>query len=269
MSRCLLRSLTVIVFAAGFVVARVSDAADPIEDSIRATARISSGPESATAFVVDLGADRAEGKRFALVTAAHVFEEMKASSCIVHFRLPDDDAGFVRRETELNVSDDGRPLWTKHDRADVAAIPIELPAGVDVEPFDVDRIADETFFEAGKVQAAQAIYVPCFPAKVESNEAGFPIVRRGSIASYPLKPPIVGDTLLVDYSNFGGDSGAPVTMTFENEPIVIGITTGSLRQTDKASTDFEERTTHMPLGLATVVRSVLILETLEGLEEAR
>lgn len=263
-------SLVALFVTATFAIAGNGESAEPLEDAIRGTVRVAAGSSSATAFVVELGeAEEQEKQRFALVTAAHVFEEMDGATCTVHFRAADGKGGFSRRETELKVRENSEPLWIRHPGADVAAIFVDLPANIDVEPFELRQVANQAYFDEGEIRVGQEVYIPCFPAKIESNEAGFPILRTGSVASYPLTAPTVGHSILIDYSHFGGDSGAPVTAIVENEPVVIGIATAMIRQMDKTTSEFEERTTHTPLGLATVVRSVRILETLEKLKQDR
>lgn len=258
-----------LVLMTSFAIAGNGKSAEPLEDAMRGTVRIAQGSSSATAFIVDLGAAAEKEKRFALVSAAHVFQEMEEATCTVHFRVADEQGGFARRETDLKVREEDEPLWVRHPTADVAAIFLVLPEKIDVEPFRIEQIASEEQFDAKKIHVGQKVYVPCFPAKIESNDAGLPILRKGSVASYPLTSPTVGDSILIDYSHFGGDSGAPVTAIIGGEPVVIGLATAMLRQMDKSSTEFEERTTHTPLGLATAVRSVLILETLEKLKQSR
>lgn len=261
--------VTALLITATFAIAGNGNSAEPLEDAVRGTVRITEGSSSATAFIVDLDSAAEKEKRFALVSAAHVFQEMEEATCTVHFRIADEKGGFARRETELRVREEDEPLWIRHPTADVAAIFLVLPEKVDVEPFRIERIASEELFDSKKIHVGQEVYIPCFPAKIESNDAGFPILRKGSIASYPLNRPTVGDSILIDYSHFGGDSGAPVTAIIGGEPVVIGLATAMLRQMDTVSTEFEERTTHTPLGLATAVRSVLILETLEKLKQSR
>lgn len=244
--------------------------AEPLEDAIRGTLRITEGSSSATAFIVDLGEGvKDEQRRFALVTAAHVFQEMEGESCTLHYRVPHEAKGSTRLEIRLKFRNDGEPLWVRHATTDAAAIFVELPENADVEPFEIDQIASEALFDSKTIHVGQEVYVPCFPAKIESNDAGFPILRKGSIASFPLSRPTVGDSILIDYSHFGGDSGAPVTATIDGRPVVIALATAMIRQMNKIESEFEERTTHTPIGLATAVRSVLILEMLEKLKQSR
>jgi hypothetical protein len=52
-----------------------------------------------------------------------------------------------------------------------------------------------------------------FPLGLSANQAGFPILRAGRIASYPLAPSAAFPTFLLDFSVFPGNSGGPVFMS--------------------------------------------------------
>src|SRR5690606_30264818 len=51
-----------------------------------------------------------------------------------------------------------------------------------------------------------------FPRGLSANSAGFPILRAGRVASYPLAPSSAFPTFLMDFSVFPGNSGGPVFM---------------------------------------------------------
>ena len=51
-----------------------------------------------------------------------------------------------------------------------------------------------------------------FPQGLAANTAGFPILRSGRVASYPLGPSRAYPTFLLDFSVFPGNSGGPVFM---------------------------------------------------------
>lgn len=68
--------------------------------------------------------------------------------------------------------------------------------------------------------------------------------------------------LFIDYSTFGGDSGAPVVIIDDGKPVVIGVVIGMMRQTDVVKIPFEERVVHTPIGLAMAVHSAFVKEML-------
>jgi hypothetical protein len=102
---------------------------------------------------------------------------------------------------------------------------------------------------------------------MEANEAGFPVLRHGTVASLPLAPLATNQVFLVDFSTFGGDSGAAVLAEAgdgaRGQALVVGMVRGMRRETDKVSMPFEDLTVHHPLGLAEVVHSVSVRETVE------
>jgi len=239
-----------------------------IEDALRGTFRLTKGSASGTAFLVSLeNRDNAKGKKHVLVTAAHVFDDLKGTDCTLVMRGPGKDGIIVRKEITLTIRDGKKPLWVKHPDVHVAALGVDLPDGVDFKAFRLDQIADEKWATERKVRVGRDVCIPCFPAQVEANEAGWPILRKGSIATHPLTPLASAKTMFVDYSHFGGDSGAPVVLHGEKEPIVVGLVIAMQRQTDKSTTPFEERTVHTPLGLAIAVQSPFILQTIEMLQK--
>ena len=233
-------------------------------ETLRGTVRISKGTVSATGFVVALD-KRPDGEapRHILITAAHVFDEIKGIDCKVVMRTVAADGKFTRREVTVALRSGEKRLWTRHTDMDVALIAFDPPAGVDLKPFAYRRVADAKWAADGKVAVGQDVLIPCFPAQLEANPAGWPVLRKGSIATHPLSPLSAAKTMMIDYSNFGGDSGAPVVITSADGPVVVGLVSGMQRQTVRVTTPFEDRTTHTPLGLAIVVQSPFIRETVE------
>lgn len=229
----------------------------PVEDALRATVRITKGQVSGTGFFVTGGIGAA--KRILLVTAAHVFNDMPGASCTLVLRSKT-DKGYARKEVDLQIRSGDKPLWARHPELDAAAIEVTLPTDCDIKPLPLDAIANQADLE--KLPAGQDLFIPCFPAKLEANPAGWPILRKGSLASYPLTGQ---STMFVDYSHFGGDSGAPVVMPTKDGPKVVGLVFAMERQTDRTVAPFEERTVHTPLGLAIAVQAHGLRETIEAL----
>ena len=53
--------------------------------------------------------------------------------------------------------------------------------------------------------------------------AGWPVLRRGMIATHPLSPVASVPTMLVDIRSFGGDSGGPLFVLVDGKPHVAGV----------------------------------------------
>lgn len=234
------------------------------EETLRATFRIVSGSSSSTGFLVAVPArGEAKAATHVMLTAAHAFESMKGGQCKVILRAKNGSGPSVRQEVAVRVRAEDQPLWQRHPEMDVAAIRFDLPDDADMTPFDYAQLADETWAADGRVRVGQDVWIACFPAQLQANGVGWPILRRGSIATFPLAPLAEAKTILIDYSHFGGDSGAPVVAWDGKRPVVVGLVIAMQRQTDKTSTPFEERTVHTPLGLAIAVQSPFLRETVD------
>jgi len=259
------------VLAGGLALALAAPAAwgdDVPFRALRATVKVSDGDRGGSGFLVTLPGRDDVPARTVLVTAAHAFEGKASAACTVTFRARGGADGYERRDLRLPLRDGDRPLWMRHATADVAVIGIVPPADAEVEPFTRGDIADAGRIDAGVVRAGRWAWVACYPAQVETHASGWPVLRHATIASHPLLPVTAATTFLVDYSHFGGDSGAAVVVDADGRPVVAGVVVGMKRQTDRVKSPFEERTMHTPLDLAVTVHPVLVGEALDAWQAA-
>jgi Trypsin-like peptidase domain len=252
------------IFTLGtFLVANSAWALEPAEQTMRASVRVFSGTASGSGFLVAPDDSSSKPNRVLLVTAAHVFDDLANERCTLVLRTLTPAKTFERKPVETVIRGPQGPLWIRHPEVDVAILPVEIPAEIDLQPYALDQIADTVFVESGKILVGNDAFIPCFPVQFEANPAGFPVLRRGSIASYPLFPIPATKTILIDYSNFKGDSGAPVVVWREGRPVVIGLISGMHRQTERTVTPSEERTVHSSLGLGIAVQAPYLRDTVE------
>ena len=250
--------------------------AQGITTLVDATFKITNQASTATCFVVARQAVGTAKQELILVTAAHVFEKMSGDECRIVLRERADDGTFVRREVPLKIRSAEGPLWVRHPEVDVAALKLDLPepadlhAGAAIVALDFGQLWDGIDRDGVEFSISDEVWIPCYPAKLEGNSAGFPVLRRGSVASLPSLPDGGDKTFLVDYRAFGGDSGAPVLALRRTGrdlpaqlPQVMGLVIGQHRETTTTTTPSEERTVHFPLGLGIVVRSEFIRQTID------
>lgn len=152
--------------------------------------------------------------RVTLITAGHVLADMPQASASLGFRILDPDSNWSFSPANLRIRDDaGRPLWTAHPDRDVAVIVVEAPSELARKALPVAYLAgDDTLSRNGVAPGAEMMALG-FPRGLSSNAAGFPILRAGKIASYPVGPSAAAPTFLVDFSVFPGNSGGPVFAT--------------------------------------------------------
>lgn len=149
-----------------------------------------------------------------LVTANHVFDKMPGQNARVGYRFANADGSWSYSPQNLRIRDaQGHALWTHHPSRDVAAIAIAAPATFAKAAIPEDYLAADDTFSKYQVEAGDQMMTLGFPRGLAANAAGFPILRAGRVASYPIAPAKIFPTFLLDFSVFPGNSGGPVFMS--------------------------------------------------------
>jgi hypothetical protein len=151
--------------------------------------------------------------RIALVTAAHVFNRMKLAEATVHWRR-EDDGGMWHRESKPLIirTPTLEPKWTRHASRDIAVMLVTPPDQPRAHAIDFDLLADDSVFQDFDVRPGDEVLALGYPRGIAANELGFPILRSGRVASFPLWPSERFPTFLMDFAVFAGNSGGPVYM---------------------------------------------------------
>lgn len=144
-----------------------------------------------------------------VVTAAHVLEAVEGNSVSVLLRPRGPDGQYQKHVHELVIRRDGQPLWKRHEAADVAVIRATFPENLQLTAVPAEWLADDNAIRARKLDPGELIRIVGFPHRIEGNGAGFPVVRLGCLATYPLVPLVENRTVLFDGNTFEGDSGGP------------------------------------------------------------
>jgi hypothetical protein len=168
-----------------------------------------------------------------LITANHVFSGMKGVQVTVGYRTARSDGGWTYTPRPLRIRDpSGAPLWTAHPARDVAAISVQAPPELAKAAIPVNYLASDEDYASHAIGPGDELFVLGFPEGLAANGWGFPILRSGRVASYPLSP-TVWPTFLLDFAVFPGNSGGPVfatpglqhTSTDHTRPVIAGILT--------------------------------------------
>ena len=143
--------------------------------------------------------------RTVLVTAAHVLDRMPALEARIGYRVQGSDGAWRYDPQPLSIRDDDRdPKWTRHPTRDIAAIVIKAPDEFARAAIPLSWLAeDETFTRYGLGPGDEMMALG-FPRGLSANQAGFPILRSGRVASYPLAPSSAFPTFLLDFRVFAG-----------------------------------------------------------------
>lgn len=152
--------------------------------------------------------------RTVLVTANHVLDKMPGPIAHVGYRVANADGSWTYTPANLRIRDAaGHELWTHHPSRDVAAIAVTAPPAFAKAAIPEDYLASDETFQKYQVGAGDELMALGFPRGLSANQAGFPILRSGRIASYPIAPARIYPTFLMDFSVFPGNSGGPVFMS--------------------------------------------------------
>lgn len=218
--------------------------------------------------------DEPKRGNYVLVTANHVLEEMKGDIAVIVMRKIDKNGKRTKYLHKVKIRDNGKQLWTQHSSEDVAVmylgIPKEVKPAITISSnlFSTDEILRE--FE---IHPGDEVFCLGFPLGYFTSE-GYPILRSGKIASYPLTPTGDRRTFLIDFRVFGGNSGGPVyfydsNRIYKNEvnvgtiKFIMGIVNKQvvINETLQGMTLYQE--IQHPLSLAVVTHANIIKETIE------
>lgn len=186
-----------------------------------------------------------------LVTAAHVFEKMPAPEVRVGWRVPGAKGSWSYMPSNITIRAKDGAVYTQHPTQDIAVIPVKVPDSIKDQVIPESLLADESTFDAQHVDPGDEVMTLGYPHGLSANISGFPILRAGKLASYPVSPSATYPTFLIDLTAVPGNSGGPVfikngskaggfvagilikQVEDENQRLELGVVTGAVyvRQT--------------------------------------
>jgi hypothetical protein len=176
-----------------------------------------------TGFLVS--APTPDGKpRVVLVTANHVFANMPGAEMRIGYRSQDAQGAWHYRPTPVAIRKDGTELWTHSADRDVAAIVVQAPPEFAKAAIPLSWLADGDAFNRFKIGPGDEMMALGYPWGMSANGAGFPILRSGRVASYPVAPSKQFPTFMLDFTVFPGNSGGPVFLTENTTDAATGQT---------------------------------------------
>lgn len=216
---------------------------------------------------------------YVMITAEHVLQEMQGDSAVVHLRREVDETTntWVDQPVEIPIRVNGKPLWTKHPEADVAAMYINIPAQDAPQLISTNLLVDDKMITEYEIKPGDEFRSLGYPLGVASNAARFPVLRSGRIASFPLLPTDKTKTFLLDLRVFKGNSGGPVFFveryrvvpnklgTYTNYHFIMGMVTQEVLFTEQTVSPYSQELHQTQLGLAVVVHASIIKQTIEML----
>lgn len=204
-----------------------------------------------------------------LVTAGHVLDEIGGETATLLLRRTGKDGTYTPFTYEFKIRDKGAPLYIKHSTADVAVMYINLPdEKLPITVLPPSFLADDARIDHLELHPGDEILCLGFPL-FANGTGGFPFLRGGRLASYPLTPMKTIKAWTFDAQIFPGNSGGPVYFHFENRQFGGATHIGSeqgllglvIQEIDSGIPDFKDK----PLNYGVIVPSQFIKETLDKL----
>jgi S1-C subfamily serine protease len=229
-----------------------------------------------TAFVVAQESTKNVGSAyFILITAAHVLEDIKDNNATLILRRIIGNT-FVKHPFNINIRENGKRLWVRHPRVDVAAMRIRVPIDADIQMVTTNLLATDKMLEEFEIHPGDELLVLGYPYGAQANEAGFPILRSGKIASYPLIPTDKTMSFLLDFPVYEGNSGGPVYLYSQNRlysggthigvvKFVVGIVSEEMRIVENVKLIGERGVREHTLGLAVIIHARFLKDVVEML----
>jgi len=163
-----------------------------------------------TAFIIDLPC-KEDPEKAVLITSSHLLDSLRSDRALLGLRDKRWDGTWEERPWWIDIRRDGKPLWLRHKDVDVAALCISLPRFADIPLRSMDFLADEGTFERYEIHPGDELMCLGYSSvNGVHGSGGFPILRGGKIASYPLLPVRRVPTFRYDVEIFKGYSGGPV-----------------------------------------------------------
>lgn len=244
---------------------------------MRSTFKLTGEGSLGTAFII--GRPKETNTTYAayvMVTAAHVLENMRGNRATLFLRRKNEN--YQKFPNIFEIRREDRPLWIRHpdEAVDVAVMYIGLPRDTDLLLLPTSMLANDEVLEKFEIHPGDELMCLGYPFGAEANEAGFPILRSGKIASYPLIPTRQTKTFLYGFKTFRGNSGGPIYfvqsgLTYADawRPGTIHFIAGLISEeyliTERVESLYETREERHPLDLAKVVHANFIKEIIDML----
>lgn len=246
---------------------------------MESTCKISGKGSLGTGFIIGKP-DPTQGDRhyFTLVTAHHVLADVQGDSAVLTLRKVADQATqeWERIDHPVQIRTAGKDLWAKHPEVDLAAMIVPLPSDSVRSVIPSSLLLTDEKIREFEIGPGTELLCLGYPFGAEANPQGFPILRSGKVASYPLLPTPTTKSFLFDFTVFRGNSGGPVYL-YEKAPMyggamhvgtiqgIMGVVTQERNLTQRIEQLYERREIVTPLALGVVIHASFVQQLIRDL----
>lgn len=155
--------------------------------------------------------------QFVLVTAKHVFEDIRGNTATIKLRRQNATGDIKVFPWPITIRSEGKNIYVVHPTADVAVIDIVLPTDSIINQIansltNINWLATDDFLSDISIHPGDDLLCLGFPLGIQLN--GYPVLRSGKIASYPVTPLKKVGLIAYDFRVYPGNSGGPVYLSY-------------------------------------------------------
>jgi hypothetical protein len=178
-------------------------------------------------FIGGPSAETSELSQYTLVTAAHVFERIGGDDARFAIRLKRDDQ-IVRTVVTVPIRKSGIRLYAKHPNADISVMRVTLPKNNAHSMAKWPALATDEVF--AKLGPGDEMFAVGYPLCRMANPQGYPMLRRGALATPTHVPGSVLTSFFLDVPTFEGNSGGPVFLEYSDRTTGDGSNKGEVHR---------------------------------------
>ena len=141
-----------------------------------------------------------ETSQYTLVTAAHVFDRIAGEDAQFAIRLKR-DGKIVRSVLTVPIRQSSIRLYAKHPDADVAVMRVSLPNNHAHAMVNWPALATDDVFAKLGIHPGDEMFTVGYPLCTMANPQGYPMLRRGAVATPIHVPGSVSDVVLSRRAN--------------------------------------------------------------------
>jgi hypothetical protein len=149
------------------------------------SAKVPGETTSGTVFLV--GKPIGDGKAlYVLITAAHVLDDVSGDLATLLYRWRNEDGTYSQQPYQFSIRENGKPLYVKHPAVDVAALYMRMPNSFSkIKLIPIGLLIEDSDLNKFEVHPGDELLCLGYPL-FATGQYGYPILRSGKIASYPL-----------------------------------------------------------------------------------
>jgi hypothetical protein len=244
---------------------------------MRSTFKLTDGKTFGTAFVLGKPiANDSTKAEYVLITATHVLKDFFGDTAVIYLRTKSGD-DYTLLPCKLPIREKGIQKWIQHKSQDVSAMKIAIPTVADIQLCPTTYLAKDADFSKFDVVPGDDVMILGYPMELASNNALFPILRSGKIASYPIVPTSHYPQLLLDFNVFPGNSGGPVFIQSNTRiygggtnigivRMIVGLVSQQLAYPEEIHAGTQSGILSHSLGVSVVIPSPFIRELVDQLK---